>query len=63
MNAQVEKVFGYRRQELLGKPIGDSGAGAFRERHLKHRADFFEEHRNRPMGTGLQLFARAQGRN
>jgi PAS domain S-box-containing protein len=52
----VEKVFGYRRQDLLGKPIGILVPERFRERHLKHRASFFEEPRNRPMGTGLELF-------
>src|SRR5258706_5419629 len=56
VNAQVEKVFGYRRQELLGKSIGILVPKRFRERHLKHRAGFFEEPRNRPMGSGLELF-------
>jgi PAS domain S-box-containing protein len=56
VNAQLEKVFGYRRQELLGKSIGILVPERFRERHLKHRAGFFEEPRNRPMGTGLELF-------
>lgn len=56
VNAQVEKVFGYRRQEMLGKPIGILVPERFRDRHLKHRAGFFEEPRNRPMGTGLELF-------
>jgi len=56
VNAQVEKVFGYRRKELLGKSIGILVPERFRERHLEHRAGFFEEPRNRPMGTGLELF-------
>src|SRR5579872_4177462 len=56
VNARAEKVFGYRRQELLGKSIGMLVPERFRDRHLTHRAHFFEEPRNRPMGTGLELF-------
>src|SRR5580693_9395342 len=48
VNAQVETVFGYRRQELLGKSIGVLVPKRFRERHLKHRAGFFEEPISRP---------------
>jgi PAS domain S-box-containing protein len=56
VNAQVEKVFGYRRQELLGKAIGMLVPERFRDRHLNHRSGFFHEPRNRPMGTGLELY-------
>src|SRR5579862_1177356 len=57
VNAQIEKVFGYRRKELLGKAIEILVPERFRGgRHVEHRAGFFREPRNRPMGTGLELF-------
>src|ERR1700722_10755378 len=56
VNAQIEKVFGYRRQELLGQAIEVLVPERYRGgRHVAHRAGFFREPRNRPMGTGLDL--------
>src|SRR5260221_9371222 len=45
VNAQVEKVFGYRRQELLGKTIEMLVPARFHARHV------FGEARVRPIGT------------
>ena len=56
VNAQIEKAFGYRRQELLGEKIEILVPERFRARHGGHRAVFFEEPRKRPMGTSLELF-------
>jgi len=58
VNAQMEKVFRYRREELLGEEIDILVPEGFRVRHPRHRAGFFAEPRVRPMGEGLNLYGR-----
>lgn len=55
LNAQTEKLFGYRREELLGKDLNVLVPERFRERHAAHCAQFLTEGQLRPMGTGLVL--------
>jgi two-component system, LuxR family, sensor kinase FixL len=57
INSQTEKLFGYDRKELLGKPVERLVPARFRERHQDHRGLFAKNPHVRPMGTGMELFA------
>src|SRR5690606_23646442 len=54
-NAQTERCFGYRREELLGKPIEVLMPERYRQGHIGYRSGFFRAPKARPMGIGLEL--------
>ncbi len=55
VNAQTLKMFGYEREELIGRPVEVLVPTRFRDRHPKHRETYGQGPRVRPMGAGLDL--------
>jgi len=58
VNAQMEQVFRYQREELLGQELDILVPERFRGQHPGHRAGFLAQPRLRPMGEGLNLHGR-----
>jgi PAS domain-containing protein len=56
VNSQTERLFGYGRGDLLGRPVEILAPHRFRTRHQENRGGFFGHPRARAMGQGLQLF-------
>jgi len=57
-NAQAERVFGYRRDELLGEPVEKLVPERFAASHPGNRREFLANPHPRPMGSGRDLYAR-----
>jgi len=58
VNLQTEKLFGYDRDELLGRQIEMLVPDRFRDRHPGYRTDFFKRPAVRAMGAGRDLHGR-----
>jgi diguanylate cyclase (GGDEF)-like protein/PAS domain S-box-containing protein len=58
LNAQTERLFGYRRRELVGEQIELLVPERFRDRHGVHRTRYGADPHTRPMGAGLELYGR-----
>lgn len=56
VNEQIERMFGYSREELLGKPIEMLVPERFHKNHPLYRKEFFKDPKARPMGTGRDLY-------
>jgi PAS domain S-box-containing protein len=58
VNAQTEHLFGYKRDELIGKPIEVLVPDRAQRLHPLRRASYFVNPRPRPMGAGRSLLGR-----
>ena len=58
VNSQTERVFGYDRAELLGKPVEVLLPERFHSHHIDHRSRYAGDPKARPMGLGLELLGR-----
>ena len=57
VNAHVENLFGYRRDELVGKMVDILVPERFAREHVGNRGNFFTAPEARMMGAGRELFA------
>ncbi|HEV2749159.1 MAG TPA: PAS domain S-box protein [Gemmatimonadales bacterium] len=58
VNREIERMFGYLRAELLGRPIETLVPDELRARHPALRDDFLSKPETRAMGAGRELFGR-----
>ena len=56
INTQTQKIFGYERDELMGKPVEILVPARYRAQHPTHRQNYFQIPKVRGMGTGLDLY-------
>jgi PAS domain S-box-containing protein len=58
VNAQAERMLGYRRNELVGQAVEILLPERFVGGHVEHRTGYMDAPRTRPMGAGVDLYAR-----
>jgi len=57
-NGNTQKMFGYRREELLGQSLEILIPEMLRGRHAAHHRAYFADMQTRPMGIGRELAGR-----
>src|ERR1700693_1396435 len=58
VNEETERLFGWPREELIGRRVEELLPVWYREKHLTHRGNYHNHPLKRPMGSGLDLWAR-----
>jgi PAS domain S-box-containing protein len=56
VNTEVERLFGYRRDELIGQSVDILVPARLRPHHVRHRDGFVHHPETRRMGAGRDLF-------
>jgi PAS domain S-box-containing protein len=57
-NRHAMRIFGYDQEGLVGLKVEDLIPNRFRDNHRQYREKYTNHPQNRPMGTGIDLFAR-----
>ena len=55
VNREAERIFGYGRDELLGRRAEMLVPARHRDQHVAQRKRYFEQPRTRPLGSGLEF--------
>ena len=63
VNAQTERMFEYRSEELIGQPVELLMPERFRAKHFIHRDNYNAAPTTRPMGMRLDLLGRRRRGN
>jgi len=58
INAQAERIFGYRRDEIIGKEVEILVPERFHHKHTSHRQGYVKNPKTRGMGIGMDLFGK-----
>ncbi len=58
INSEIERMFGYAREELIGRPVELLLPARAHSSHAVHRENFTRNPETRRMGSGRDLFAR-----
>jgi diguanylate cyclase (GGDEF)-like protein/PAS domain S-box-containing protein len=56
VNAQAERMFGYRREELVGQSVSELIPKRMRAQHRRHVRGYVRDAEARPMGGELELY-------
>ena len=62
-NAETETLFGYTREELIGRPVEVLIPERYHDRHPDHRSEFFSKPRVATDGRRARAVGQAQGRS
>lgn len=58
VNVQTEAIFGYKREEIMGKEVEILIPYRYHERHVHHRNEYMGNPKVRAMGHGMELYGR-----